>query len=485
VSAEPEAAGEVVRLCGCLPLAVRIAGARLATRPAMTLTALAERLSDERRRLGELAAGDVGVRTSFALSHQALDPDVAQMFRRLGLIPGPDFARGVAAALMDGTPDDAERLLEALVDAHLVEVASTDGRYRFHDLVRLYARERAQTDEIDNHREAALRRMFEWYLDTADAAERLLMPGRRRLPYEPTGQLNEPAFATRGEALTWFDAERANLVAATHLATDREFHSIAWQLADASWSFLFLRSYWPDWRDMHHTGLAAAREARNRQAEGWMLSSLGDFDVELQQSGEEVVRLYKQSAAIFREIGDREGEARALSGLGHCQIHMQRLEEAIECEQQALSISQEIGYHYRQGVALYHLGEAYSYLGRLEEAVDCHREALAIRRELGDRWNEGVSLNDLGRVFCELRRFDEAIDCHQQSLAICREIGHRWREARSLELLGLALHHTQGMEAARPCWEEALAIFTELGAPQADEVRAHIEESHEALQSNT
>jgi tetratricopeptide (TPR) repeat protein len=357
-----------------------------------------------------------------------------------------------------------------------LEVASAAGRYRLHDLVRLYAREQAHTDESDWDREAAIQRMFDWYLDTADAAEQLLFPGRRRLPYERTDRWNEPAFATRGEALLWFEAERANLVAATQEAASRGFQSIAWQLADASWSFLFLHSYLPDWRDMHQTGLAAAREARNRQTEAWMLSSLGDLDVESLEVGEDVVRLYEQSVAIFREIGDREGEARALTGLGRCQIHMRRLDEAIESEQQALTIAREIGYPYRQGVALHHLGEAYGDLGRLEEAVDCHRQALAIRRELGDRWNEGVSLNELGRVFCELRRFDESVDCCQQSLAVSRELGHRWGRARSLEILGIALRHTKGSEAARPYWEEALAIFTELGFPQAEEVRARLAE---------
>jgi tetratricopeptide (TPR) repeat protein len=386
---------------------------------------------------------------------------------------------------MERRADEVERLLETLVDTHLVETASTAGRYRFHDLVRLYAREQAQAEETESDREAALLRMLEWYLDTADAAERLLIPGRVRLPYEPTGLWDEPTLATSGEALTWFDAEKANLVAATHQAASLGLHSLAWQIPDALWSFLFLSWDQPDLRDMHRTGLAAAREAGNRQAEAWMLSSLGDFELELQQVDEEVVHMFVQSVAICREIGDREGEARALCGLGHSEIHMRRFDEAINCEQEALTISREIGYVYRQGVALYHLGQAYCDLGRLEEALDCHRQALTIRRELSDRWNVRRSLNYLSKVFCDLQRFEEAIESAERSLTIARELGHRWGEARALESLGVALHHTQGVEAARLCWEQALVIFTELGAPQADEVRARLEENHEALQSNT
>ncbi len=471
VGREPEAGTEVARLCGRLPLAVRIAASELAARPHLSIAELARRLTDEQQRLRHLATGDVGVRASFTLSYQNLEPPAARMFRRLGLIAGPGFARGVAAALMDVTPEEAERLLETLVDAHLLEAGSMSGRYRFHDLLRLFARERAGAEESDGDREAALHRMFHWYLDTADAAERLLIPGRRRLPYEPTGRWHRLTFATRGEALAWFEAERENLVAATQQAAGQRFHSMAWQLPDALWSFFFLRSYWPDWRDTHQTGLAAAREANNPKAEAWMMSSLGDLDVEWLKFGEEVAAKFGRSVAICREIGDREGEARALCGRGHCEIHMRRLEKAIESEQQALTISREIGYPYRQGVALYHLGEAYCDLGRLEEAMDCHLQGLTIRRQLGDRWNEGVSLTDLGRVFCDLRRFEDAIDCEDRSLAIARDIGHRWGEARALEFLGVALHHTQGVEAARGCWREALRIFAGLGAPQADEVR--------------
>jgi tetratricopeptide (TPR) repeat protein len=357
------------------------------------------------------------------------------------------------------------------VDAHLLEAGTSAGRYRFHDLLRLFARERASAEESDADREAALHRMFHWYLDTADAAERLLIPGRRRLPYEPTGRRQELMFATRRQALAWFEAERSNLVAATQQAAAQGFHSMAWQLPDALWSFFFLRSYWPDWRDTHKVGLAAAREAGDRQAEAWMMSALGDLDVEWLKFGEEVACTFRRSVAICQDIGDREGEARALCGLGRCQILMRQFEEGIESEQQALTISREIGYPYRQGVALYHLGEAYCDMGRLEEAVVCHRQALSIRRKIGDRWNEGVSLTDLGRVYCDLRRFDDAIACEDRSLAIAREIGHRWGEARALEILGVAFHHTQGVEAARSCWREALRIFAGLGAPQADEVR--------------
>jgi tetratricopeptide (TPR) repeat protein len=426
----------------------------------------------------------VEVRASFALSYEALDPDAARMFRRLGLTPGPDFARGVAAALMDGTPEEAERLLETLVDAHLVELAATQGRYRLHDLLCLYARERAESEDILRIRDEALQRMFEWYLDIADTAEQQLIPGRRRLPYEPTGRWDEPAFTTGAQAFGWFDAERANLVAAMQQAAGFELHRLAWQLGDASWSYFYRRSSESDWEDTYRIGIAAARDARDQQAEAWMLASFGDIALRVRRS-EEVASVFKKSMAICREIGDREGEARALCGLGRGEIHKGRLKEAIEYEQQALTISREIGYAYRQGIALHYLGEAYCDLGRHEEAADYHRQALAVQQELGDRWNEGRSLTELGMVFGELRRFEDAVDCEKRSLTIAREVGDRWGEARSLELLGVGLQHRRGIEAARACWEVALQIFTELGAPQAEKLRARLAGNRQELDSNT
>jgi tetratricopeptide (TPR) repeat protein/transcriptional regulator with XRE-family HTH domain len=480
VSAEPEAAGEVVRLCGCLPLAVRIAGARLATRPGMSLAALAERLSDERGRLGELSAGDVGVRASLGLSYRALHPEAARMFRRLGLIAGPDFARGVAAALTDANPEEAERLLEALVDAHLVEVAAAPGRYRFHDLLRLYAREQSQNEDADLDRDEALRRMFEWYLDGAHAAQGFQAPGRRRLPYQQTGRWQQPSFVTFGQLAAWFEAERASLVATVHQAALWGFNPTAWQLACALSTSYPFRSSWTEWHAIHQVGLRAAQQSGNRQAEAWLMTSLGHM-----YDAGKGLELSRQSVAIFREIQDPHGEARALSGLGGNYLALGRIEESLDCQQRALAICRSTGDLYGEGRALNHLGMTYRALRRLEEALGCLQRALAIRQELGYVWgNDGVLIN-LGNVYLDLHRFDEAIDCCQQSVAICREVRHRWGEGRSLALLGDCLRGSGDFAAARACWEEALAIFTELGAAHVDEVRAHLAESPEALQSNT
>ncbi|HMC07739.1 MAG TPA: NB-ARC domain-containing protein, partial [Actinomycetota bacterium] len=275
VDAEPKAAAEVVALCGYLPLAVRIAAAKLASRPTMSIRTLADRLRDEQRRLEELAAGDHEVRASFAFSYEELDPSTAQMFRRLGLIPGPDFAPPLAAALIETGPPEAEQLLEALVDAHLVEMAPTPGRYRFHDLLHLYAQERAQIDETESDRNAALQRMLSWYLQGASAADRVLAPGRRGLLRVRKGDRAGSLFSTPAQAGAWLDAEWSNLMVATRQAAGFGLHEIAWQIPDALYGFASLRRRWIDWRDACLVGRVAAGKALDLQAEAWMLTDVG------------------------------------------------------------------------------------------------------------------------------------------------------------------------------------------------------------------
>src|SRR5438309_3140394 len=198
--------------------------------------------------------------------------EVDQRIPRMHL-PELDFAPGVAAALTDTTREQAEELLEALVDTHLVEAAPAPGRYRFHDLLRLYARERVQTDETDLDRDAAQRRMLTWYLDNVTAAVQVLTPGRRDLLRERAGDWPEPVSSTPAQAVAWFEAEWANLVAATHQTAACGLHEIAWPIPDALYSFASLRRQWMDWRNACLVGRAAAQQglrppSRSMDADG-------------------------------------------------------------------------------------------------------------------------------------------------------------------------------------------------------------------------
>ena len=198
-AAEPEATAELLDACAGLPLAIRICAARLVTRSGWTIRAMAGRLTDEHRRLDEMRAGDLAVRASFEVSFTSLPPstdkqgiDPARAFRLLGLWQGPSISSAAAAALF-GVPEySAEDALEVLVDTHLLESVATD-RYRFHDLLRVYAAERAADDLLAAERDAAVTRLLTWYMRTADAAATAVSPHRYNIPLDPGG--NDPPAA--------------------------------------------------------------------------------------------------------------------------------------------------------------------------------------------------------------------------------------------------------------------------------------------------
>jgi len=367
------------------------------------------------------------------------------------------------------------------VDAHLVE--ATPDRYRFHDLLRLYARERAETEDAEDDRDDALRRMLEWYLDGALAVQRLVFPGRGGLSPQ-AGQCRKPLFSRLEDAIAWFEAERASLVAAVHQAARRGLHSPAWQLADALTTRYSLRSSWADWHDILQVGLAAARSSGDRKAEAWLMTNLAQMFSELPQF-DRALDLCLQSVAIFQEIQDPLGEARALWKLGQNYLAVGQPHESIHAQRRALAISAAVGDRHGKVRSLNYLGMAFRVLGRLDVALDFLQQALLVSQELTYAWGKDLLLRNLGEVYCDLHRFDEAIDCCRESLAISRQIGPRWSEGCSLTLLGDAVRHRKGVEAARPYWEEALQIFTEIDATEADEVRARLAESPEALKSNT
>ena len=282
-AAEPEATAELLDACAGLPLAIRICAARLVTRSGWTIRAMAGRLTDEHRRLDEMRAGDLAVRASFEVSFTSLPPstdkrgiDPALAFRLLGLWQGPSISSAAAAALF-GVPEySAEDALEVLVDTHLLESVATD-RYRFHDLLRVYAAERAEADLLAAERDAALTRLLTWYMRTADAAATAVSPHRYNIPLEPVGTDPPPlGFAGAEEALAWYDSERANLVAATRQAAASGRHEIAWRLPAPLFTIFNSRGNWADCIATHRIALDSARQAGNRQGEAWVLNNLGD-----------------------------------------------------------------------------------------------------------------------------------------------------------------------------------------------------------------
>jgi len=477
-AAEPEATAELLLACAGLPLAIRICAARLASRSGWTIGAMASRLRDEHRRLDELRAGDMAVRASFQVSFASLPASVqpggvdpAGAFRLLGLWHGSSISSEAAAALF-GTPEfAAEDALEVLVDAHLLE-STASGRYKFHDLLRVYASERAVADLPGPGREAAVDRLLGWYMRTADAAGAAVSPrSRYNMPLDD-GDPDAPplVFAAAQQALAWYDSERANVLAATRQAAAAGRHDIAWRLPVPLFLVFDSRGAWADCIASHRVALDSARQEGNRQGEAWVLNNLGLALGATRDS--EAIACLERSLALRHEIGDRAGEAQAAGNLADAYSRLGRNEEAIELFRRARDLNRDVGNRYGEGVAQTNLGAALLELDRASEAVAPLEQARATFGEIPYLDGVGYASYHLGRCYRSLGRGQQALDCLRQALSSHQAAGNRHRQAFTLRALG-AMQAENGQAAqARQSWTEALTIFTELGdETQAAQVR--------------
>jgi DNA-binding SARP family transcriptional activator len=468
-AAEPEATAELLLACAGLPLAIRICAARLASRSGWTIGAMASRLRDEHRRLDELRAGDMAVRASFQVSFASLPASVqpggvdpAGAFRLLGLWHGSSISSEAAAALF-GTPEfAAEDALEVLVDAHLLE-STASGRYKFHDLLRVYASERAVADLPGPGREAAVDRLLGWYMRTADAAGAAVSPrSRYNMPLDD-GDPDAPplVFAAAQQALAWYDSERANVLAATRQAAAAGRHDIAWRLPVPLFLVFDSRGAWADCIASHRVALDSARQEGNRQGEAWVLNNLGLALGATRDS--EAIACLERSLALRHEIGDRAGEAQAAGNLADAYSRLGRNEEAIELFRRARDLNRDVGNRYGEGVAQTNLGAALLELDRASEAVAPLEQARATFGEIPYLDGVGYASYHLGRCYRSLGRGQQALDCLRQALSSHQAAGNRHRQAFTLRALG-AMQAENGQAAqARQSWTEALTIFTELG----------------------
>jgi tetratricopeptide (TPR) repeat protein len=429
-----------------------------------------------------MRAGDLAVRASFEVSFTSLPPstdkqgiDPALAFRLLGLWQGPSISAAAAAALF-GVPEySAEDALEVLVDTHLLESVATD-RYRFHDLLRVYAAERAEADLLAAERDAALTRLLTWYMRTADAAATAVLPHRYDIPLEPAAAGTPAAFADAEEALAWYDSERANLVTATRQAAASGRHEIAWRLPAPLFTIFNSRGNWADCIATSRIALESARQAGNRQGEAWILNTLGDALGQIRQS--EGIGCLERSLAIRREIGDRMGEAQAANNLADAYQRLGRTDEALDLYRRALELNRQVGDRFGEGIALGGLGWTLLDLARAGEAIDYLRQAQDAFAESDYADGMGYALHILGRCYLSLGRDAEALDCLQQALASHQATGNRRMQAATLRSIGTAQSRAGLRAEASVSWTQAAAIFEKLGdSAEAAEVRAEQTES--------
>ncbi|KAA2266479.1 hypothetical protein F0L68_01660 [Solihabitans fulvus] len=446
-TAEPEAAREVVALCGRLPLAIRLAASRLAHRPQWTVASLARRLRDGTGRLAQLALEDRGVGAAFALSYEQVTPAQQRMFRLLGLHPGADFDAYSAAALADSTPQQAEALLEDLVDAHLL-LHRTAGRYTFHDLLREYAHELSQEEG-----DLPGARMHDYFLVTATAATDLISRESRR--FEPTvahPPRHRPEFADLDAALAWLTAEQSTLTTATATASD-------WQLACVLRAFFEHLGHFADWRATHEAVLHKA--AADPLGTALIRFNLGALAMWTDQPAEGIAHF---AAVLASGVCDRRLEASTLTNQGMLAHQLNRDVEAADYLRRALALDHDTPAITAMGWN--NLGLTEGRLGRRREAIEHHRTALALARRIGSAATERGVLLGLGET--SLRLGVPAAEPFRTAMKLARAGRFRMQEALALD--GLA--HATGDPSY---WHEALAIFTELGSARADLVRRHLD----------
>jgi DNA-binding SARP family transcriptional activator/tetratricopeptide (TPR) repeat protein len=476
VAAEPEAARAIVQLCGWLPLAVRIAGARLASRPHWRLALLAQRLADERRRLDELTSGDLEVRASVALSYQGRGEEERRLFRLLGVLAAPSFPAWVAAALLEVPLAEGEELLERLVDAQLVEAASQDHagqqRYQLHDLLRVFAKERLEDEEPVPGRQASLERVLRASMRLAEHANSLLVPsGLDVYGCDPGagGRPEHPALVTtERDPASWFEAERASLVAAVRQACEADQWELGWRLATALAGFFQLRAYWSDWRRTNALALRAARRAGDRDGQARVLASLGDL-YNYRSRLEDSVRCFQESMQAFQETGNRRGELQISVVLAEVELRLGRtLEVAVGWLEQGLVGFEELRLPGWEALALFYLGQVHQRQGRPEAALDCLERSLALFRTVHDGAWEAAVLRRLGEVRATQGRLQTAVDNLEQSLVLVRAMGDRVGEAYVLLSAG-EVHRRRGhLTAMASCLERSLELARSTGDRHAE-----------------
>ncbi|WP_049562969.1 AfsR/SARP family transcriptional regulator [Nonomuraea sp. SBT364] len=512
VAAEHAAAMDVVAACGFLPLAVRIVAARLAARPSWTVASLVPRLADEQRRLDELRVGDLAVEATFALGYGQLEAAQARAFRLLSLPNGPDISAGAAAAVLSTTVIEAEDVLESLVDASLLE-APAPGRYRFHDLLKLFARRALEKSERPQARTMALRRLLGFYLASAQSAHRLAYEGSMisdNLVVVGSGR----TFGTADEAVAWLIAEGDSLFAAINQAAassrtgeqllpagdllvamepllesgthTREFDhgtravlATARRLGDQAGELraryvlgrvLFAGNRLPEAEEQFEIVHTLSVERKEKVVTGEVLNALAVV-VGRQRRHIEALAWFDAAMRFYRENGVPAGEGLVLSYSARDHLGLGRADDAIAAAEKGLAIFTEIGSGAGTARARYHLGIVLSRVGRLTEAVHHHAECLAFFRASKQRvWEQRVC-SRLAETFIAAERYSDAVRHAEQALVVSRDIGHPFGEALSLAVLGKALRGLGSVSRSVDCLRQAFDIFTRLGAPEAGDIK--------------
>src|SRR5215468_7770882 len=466
VAAESGAASQLAALCGYLPLALRIVGARLAAKPHWRVQRLADRLGAHHRRLDELAVGDLEVRASFTLSYQAVGEVERRAFRLLGLLEVPDFAPWMLTALLNVPASDAEEIAERLADAQLLDTVGEDAagqiRYRCHDLLRLFARERLATDETPDTRRAALERTLQIYFTRAHAAVRQL---RLRPPELRDGAApaipRDPVDGLAG-SYRWLVAEHTGLAVSLEQVWREGLGRLGQALTSLLADFFEVYVCWDEWEHTHEVALRAARLAGDRYAEASLLRGLGDLR-RCQGRLPEAVAHFTRSNAIFRELEDVPGEADSLTGLARTYRRQGLLAEAAACFERALELSRGLADADREAKAALFFAKVRRQQGQPAQALALLNRCRDIFRSVDSGGYVAYTDLMIGVLCSELGEHERAADHLRQALAFAQALGDpRW-EAYGLLNLGVITLARGSHDEARRHLGQSLVMYERAG----------------------
>jgi DNA-binding SARP family transcriptional activator/tetratricopeptide (TPR) repeat protein len=508
VHAEPSAAVELVRLCDRLPLALRIVGGKLATRPHWRIEKMVRRLADEGRRLDELAlCAGAGVRDSIALSYQGLSRDARRLFRRLALVGTPQFASWVGAPLLDMAPESAEDVLDSLVEARLIEASvREDGRPRFHlgDLTRIYAGERLAEEDPATERAFAQERLLRCWLSLAAEAHRRSYGGDFALLHgsSPGWPLpDDTVDQLLGKPLSWFRAEHDGLVSAVLRAAEVGLDELCWDLALTSVTRFESEYQVADWRKTHEAALEITRRAGNLRGEAAILFSLGNLAIgdrlcDAARYLEPALRIFGQigdthglalTQAIwafvdrlggrcdtalerynealdgFRSVGDRVGEIDVLTNMAQIMLDREQFTEVEAIFDKALVLCRSLDAPRIMAQTEHRLGEFYLRKGDLERAERTFGFVLQLVRDVLDVVGEAYALQGLGIVHTRQRQYALAEADLGSALGLSRHVGDNLVHGRALLAYVEFYLARDELRQASSLIDEALVVFGEIG----------------------
>ncbi|MFE5630380.1 BTAD domain-containing putative transcriptional regulator [Streptomyces sp. NPDC056543] len=480
VAAEPEAAGDIVELCGHLPLALAIVCARALLNPRFALEAIATELRANRGSLDSFAGSDASAdaRSVFSWSYRALTPPAARLFRLLGgAHAGPELSVPAAASLAGVPVREARRQIAELLESQLL-LEEAPGRYSCHELLRAYAGELSGERDDEEERARARRRLVEHHLHSAWAADALLAPYRDRVPLPPPGEGVVPEELTdETQAAQWLHRQRQVLLAAVERAAadGDDGEGLCWRLAATLELFLDRAGRWEEQRVIQERALRAARRAGDTTGEAYILRALGFAYCRLGLFKESHNTL-SQALDRFTAAGERDGQATAHRNLAFLCNARGRHTQALEHYRLASALYEASGHRTGAAAVLNEIGWTHILTGAYEQALDDCGRAVLLHRRNGNRNGEAAAWDSVGYARHHRGEHAEALDAYARAIALYREIGDLSLQADTLAHLGDSHAAAGDPAAASVAWREALHLFEHLGHPDAEQVRERLAE---------